>query len=281
MCMITNDSTTISTRSKIQVLQIDNGFATAEISLFGGHILSFKPKHDERDRLWVSENAIFNGKNAIRGGIPICWPWFGPHATRKDVAAHGFVRNQSWEIIENQNTINGTTIALQPETTVGEGLEGVAQLRLVVKVGKQLSIQLHTTNIGDKPFTYNCALHSYFAINNINTCELKGLSGQYSDKTQAQQIFETPTPYKFSAETDRVHLVQPHNLYIVDSNTQTEITSQGHDSIVVWNPWQDKSISMSDMADDSYLTMLCVETAVTQNQEVKAGETHILEQTIE
>jgi glucose-6-phosphate 1-epimerase len=278
--MFLNDSTTITTRSLIQVIQIDNNFATAEISLFGGHILSFKPKHDGKDRLWVSEKAMFNGENAIRGGIPICWPWFGSHSTRKDVAAHGYVRNQTWEIIDTQDTNTGTRLELQPMTSSGEGLEGTAQLRLVIEVGKELKIQLHTTNMGDSRFTYNCALHSYFAIKNINTCELIGLSGQYSDKTQANQIFTTPSPYNFVTETDRVHLVQPHNLHIIDKDTQTEITSQGHDSIVVWNPWLDKSISMSDMADDSYLTMLCVETAVTQDQEVNAGETHILEQTI-
>jgi glucose-6-phosphate 1-epimerase len=278
--MLLNDSTTITTRSQVQVIQIDNAFAKAEISLFGGHILSFKPKQDERERLWVSEKAMFNGDNAIRGGIPICWPWFGPHSSRQNVAAHGYVRTQTWEIIETQDSSTGTRLMLQPKTSVGEGFGGTAQLRLVVVVGRQLTIQLHTTNIGNNAFTYNCALHSYFAIDNINTCELKGLSGQYSDKTQGYQIFTTPTPYKFAAEIDRVHLVQPLKLIIIDKDTSTEITSQGHDSIVVWNPWQDKSISMSDMADDSYLTMLCVETAVTQGQEVKAGETHILEQII-
>jgi len=278
--MLLNDSMTITTRSQVQVIQIDNAFACADISLFGGHILSFKPKHDNKERLWVSENALFNGKNAIRGGVPICWPWFGPHSSRKDVSAHGYVRNQSWEIIETQDSSTGTRLVLQPQICVSEGFEEAAQLTLVVVVGKQLTIQLHTTNIGGQAFTYNCALHSYFAIDDINTCELKGLLGQYSDKTQAHQIFTTPSPYKFGTETDRVHLVQPHKLSIIDTDTHTEITSKGHDSIVVWNPWQDKSISMNDMANDSYLTMLCVETAVTQGQEVKANETHILEQII-
>lgn len=278
--MLPNNSTTITSRSHVQVIQIDNAFAKAEISLFGGHILSFTPKHDENDRLWISKKAMFNSENAIRGGIPICWPWFGPHSSRKDLAAHGYVRNQTWEIVETQDSSKGTTVVLQPKFNAGVGFDGDAQLSLVVIVGKQLNIQLHTTNIGENVLTYNCALHSYFAIDNINTCELKGLSGKYSDKTQAHQIFSTPTPYKFAKETDRVHLVQPHKLSIVDTGTSTEITSHGHDSIVVWNPWQDKSISMSDMANDSYLTMLCVETAVTQDQKVKAGETHILQQII-
>jgi glucose-6-phosphate 1-epimerase len=106
------------------------------------------------------------------------------------------------------------------------------------------------------------------------------LSAKYSDKTRDYQLFDTPKPYRFNEETDRVHLEIPSILTILDDQIKTDIQSSGHDSIVVWNPWQDKSVSMGDMADDSYLTMLCVETAVTQGHTVEVGETHILEQTI-
>lgn len=278
--MLLTDSTSIVTRDNIQVLQINNSFATAEVSLFGGHILSFTPKYDGRERLWISQNAIFDGKKAIRGGVPICWPWFGDHSSKTDVAAHGYVRTQTWEIINSEEGETGTTVTLKPQTSKSKGFAGNAQLTLAVHVGKQLSIQLRTTNLGDAPFTYNCALHSYFAISDIHQCELLGLSEQYSDKTRGYQIFDTPQPYRFNEETDRVHLQQPITLTIVDGETKTNVLSSGHDSIVVWNPWQDKSISMGDMADDSYLTMLCVETAITQGLEAKPNETHVLEQII-
>ena len=278
--MLLTDSTNIITRDNIQLLHIDNAFATAEISLFGGHILSFKPKHDNKERLWVSPNALFDGRKAIRGGIPICWPWFGAHTCNNHVAAHGYVRTQTWEILNTEETDTGTTISLKPPTSVGDGFEGNAQLILAVFVGQQLNIQLRTTNLGETPLTYHCALHSYFAIADIKQCELLGLSEQYSDKTRGYQMFDTPQPYRFSEETDRVHLQQPRTLTIIDKQIKTEILSSGHDSIVVWNPWQDKSIGMDDMADDSYLTMLCVETAITQGQEVAPKTTHILEQAI-
>jgi glucose-6-phosphate 1-epimerase len=278
--MLLTDSMNIITRDNIQLLRIDNAFASAEVSLFGGHVLSFKPKHDGRERLWVSQNALFNGKKAIRGGIPICWPWFGDHGGNTDVAAHGYVRTQTWGILNAEDTDTDTTITLKPQTTAGSGFDGDANLTLVVHVGQQLNIQLHTTNLGDSPFTYNCALHSYFTISDINHCELLGLTEQYSDKTRGNQMFDTPQPYQFSEETDRVHLQQPRNLSIIDEQFKTDILSSGHDSIVVWNPWQDKSNSMGDMADDSFLTMLCVETAITQGHTVAPGETHILEQAI-
>lgn len=278
--MLLTDSTSIITRGNIQVLRIENAFANAEIALFGGHILSFKPKHDGRERLWVSQNALFDGKKAIRGGIPICWPWFGDHPCNNDVAAHGYVRTQTWDVLNTKETDTGTCIILKPLTSAGDGFENKAQLTLAVYVGQQLNIQLRTTNLGNTPLTYNCALHSYFAISDINQCELLGLSGQYSDKTRSFQMFDTQQPYRFSEETDRVHLQKPRTLTIIDTQVEIDILSSGHDSIVVWNPWQEKSIHMGDMANDSYLTMLCVETAVTQGQEVSSKATHVLEQII-
>jgi len=279
--MLLTAATNIIIRDNIQVLQINNAFATAEISLFGGHVLSFKPKHDDKERLWLSKNSLFDGKKAIRGGIPICWPWFGDHSSNTDVAAHGYVRTQTWQILNTEETELGTTLTLKPATSVGDGFEYDAQLVLIVHIGQQLSIQLHTTNLGNTAFTYNCALHTYFTISNIHQCELQGLSEQYADKTLGYQVFETPQPYRFIEETDRVHLQQPSTLTIIDAeHSKTEILSSGHDSIVVWNPWQHKSISMGDMADDGYLNMLCVETAITQGQNIAPRATHVLQQVI-
>ena len=279
--MLLTDTTSIVTRDKVQVLRIENAFATAEISLFGAQLLSFVPKHDNRERLWVSQHAIFDGCKPIRGGIPICWPWFGPHQSDSTLSAHGYVRTQDWQILSTEDTATSTNITLQPTTAVGDGFTGTAKLELVVSVGNQLSLQLHTSNLGDTPFTFNCALHSYFNINNINTCELVGLTGQYSDKTRSYKIFDTPAPYRLTEETDRVHIQTPKLLTINNFPIQTKIHSFGHDSIVVWNPWLQKSTAMDDMQNHSYLTMLCVETAITQGIEVMPGNSHILEQVIE
>ncbi|MFT2091293.1 D-hexose-6-phosphate mutarotase [Paraglaciecola sp. 2405UD69-4] len=274
------DSISLSTRDNVQILKIDNAFATAEVSLFGGHILSYVPKHDNKDRLWVSKNALFDGKKAIRGGVPICWPWFGDHQTNSSVASHGYVRTQKWAVTKASDTTKGTLICLQPETTIGTGFDGQASLQLSIEVSSTIVIKLETTNVGDTPFDYSCALHTYFNIKDIHQCQLQGLTGNYKDKTRNFDLFETTNPYVFTEETDRVHLQQPKTLTISDSEMQTQIGSSGHDSIVVWNPWKEKSISMGDMADESYLTMLCVETAITQGHTIEAGKTHVLEQII-
>ncbi|MEP0355813.1 D-hexose-6-phosphate mutarotase [Paraglaciecola sp.] len=278
--MLLVNSVSIIPRGNINVLKIDNSFATAEIALFGGHIVSFVPKSDGRERLWISKQAIFNGQKAIRGGVPICWPWFGDHSSDKAMPSHGYVRQQNWNVVASEDSETGTIISLQPITSSEAGFDAEAQLTLVVLIGKQLSIQLKTTNLSDKVLTYTCALHSYFAIKDIQQCELIGLQGTYKDKTRNFERFETPQPYKFNEETDRVHFDKPEKLVITDQELITGVQSSGHDSIVVWNPWQDKSISMGDMADDSYVTMLCVETAITEGQIILPSETHTLEQTI-
>jgi glucose-6-phosphate 1-epimerase len=109
---------------------------------------------------------------------------------------------------------------------------------------------------------------------------LSGIEGKYFDTVSDFDSFDTPAPYSIQGETDRVHLHKAELINITDGDNQTTVQSNGHDSIIVWNPWREKSISMGDMADDSYLTMLCVETAITQGQKVQVGETHVLEQII-
>lgn len=279
-------SCSIVTRENINIIQVNNAFASAEVALFGAHMLSFIPKHDLRERFWLSKATKLDGLQAIRGGVPICWPWFGDHAIKqqepanKDFPSHGYVRTQVWQIVHTLDTPEGTEIVLQPTSSQGHGFSGVAQLKLVITIGERCSLQLMTTNAGKERFSYRCALHSYFKVDNINHVRLSGLSGDYLDKTRSMQSYTTPNPYGFSAETDRVHLCQPESVTIDDENTLTEIHSQGHDSLVIWNPWQEKSISMSDMENEGYLTMVCVETAVTQGQWVEPGESHVLTQII-
>jgi glucose-6-phosphate 1-epimerase len=277
------ESCSLSSRGNIQTLQINNRFAQAEIALFGAHILSFIPKHDGRERLWLSEAAIFDGKQAIRGGIPVCWPWFGDHpqkAQGQNFPAHGYVRTQQWQIIKCADNADGTQVVLQPTTTEGAGFAGQTSLSLTVDIGSSMSIKLTTSNIGQHACSLSAALHSYFSVSAISQCSLHGLSRDYLDKTRAMQTYACPSPYVFAQETDRVHLCQPQQVSIHDSRGNTDIAHAGHDSIVVWNPWSAKSISMQDMADDGFQTMLCVETALTQAYTLQAQASHTLQQVI-
>ncbi|NVK57881.1 MAG: D-hexose-6-phosphate mutarotase [Alteromonadaceae bacterium] len=270
-------------RDNNQFLIIDNKSATCRISLFGGQVLSFIPKTDNRDRLWLSPVAVLNGERAIRGGIPLCWPWFGNDhgSTHNDLPAHGILRIQKWTV-EDSHCEDGitTTVTLTPETTKGDGVTFSSQVKLQLIVGEQLTVSLATTNTDTDAFEFNCALHSYFSVPDINDVEIHGLTGEYIDKLDKGEIKPTPTPYQIYGQTDRIHLESPPELYIEENGQRLcTIQSADHDTIVVWNPWQ-SAASMSDMDAFGYKHMLCVETAVTKGCVLNPGDTHRLTQTV-
>lgn len=275
------DSMRLSKIGDLDIIEIDNQFARARIALFGAHILSFIPKSDNRDRLWMSNNAILDGKTPLRGGIPVCWPWFSDAHGQADTSlpSHGFLRTQEWVVANAHDTQLGSEIELLPSQSSGPGFSFHAHVALRVVVGKSLSVSLLTHNTDSVAFDLNCALHSYFSVQDIHTTQLQGLTGVYKDKTRNWQQFETPADYIFSQETDRIHLTTPMKVEIVEPQSRTEIYSSGHDSIVVWNPW-DKAQQMRDMQDDGYQKMLCVETALTQTRSIQPNEIYRLTQEI-
>lgn len=273
------------THSKIQqidTLVIDNNSAKAEISLFGGQVLSFSPKKDNRSRIWLSEKAIFDRKVPIRGGIPICWPWFSNDYGQSDqkLPSHGFLRTQDWVLISCDDTQAGTLIKLTPSDANVIGFNYQVEVILEILVGESLVIKLTTVNNDTQDIKLNCAFHSYFSVSDIQQVQLKGIDGKYLDKLQAGADLNTPTPYLFNNETDRIHLCQSKQVEIVETHSSTSIKSAGHDSLVVWNPWLETSQKMKDMSEVGFKTMLCVETASTQWTRLKSGQSHTLVQEI-
>jgi glucose-6-phosphate 1-epimerase len=265
---------------QLTCLEIENAHATATISLLGAQVLSFKPKHDGRERLFVSDRAIMDGSKPVRGGIPVCWPWFGAHKGNATFPAHGFVRTRHWNLIGNEDYDEYTRIILEAPDTRHPGFEGTVAVTVEVLVGRELTVKIHSRNAGNAPCKLTMALHTYFSINDVRDCELEGLSGTYSDKTQNWALLPTPVPYRFSAETDRIHLQAAPELRIVEPRHVTKIRSSGHDSIVVWNPWSTGVGAFADMSSEGWTKMLCVETASTQGLELTPGAMHTLAQSI-
>lgn len=261
----------------VETLEIDNEHANFSISLWGGQVLSFKPKHDECERLYFSKKIVLDGSKSLRAGIPVCWPWF---AQREGFQKHGYVRIRPWQVLSATENTDYTEIVLAPTEMVGKGFEGTADLTLTVQVGKTLSVKLKTTNTGNEAFEFHAALHTYFLVDDINEVELKGLSGPYSDKIRDWATLETPVPYRFTEATDRIHLNPVKQVSIVQPNAEIGVESVGHDSIVVWNPWLEDASGMRDVGADGYLTMVCVETAVTQGKTLQPNESHSLTQII-
>jgi glucose-6-phosphate 1-epimerase len=261
-------------------LEIENAYATATVSLLGAQVLSFKPKHDGRERLFVSDKAVMDGSKPVRGGIPVCWPWFGAHKDKGNFPAHGFVRTRVWKLVSNEDRDDCTRLVLEAPDTTHPGFIGTATVSVEILVGRELTVKLHTRNSGNTPCKLTMALHTYFAVTDVRRCVLEGLRGNYSDKTLDWAIGATPDPYRFTAETDRIHLHAAPELSLVDADATTTIRSSGHDSIVVWNPWSSGVGAFADMGNASWQRMLCVETASTQGLVLAPGAAHTLVQEV-
>ncbi len=259
--------------------RIDNGKARALISVYAGQVLSFQPADQSEDLLFVSDVAYYQEGKAIKGGIPVCWPWFGADPEGRGRVAHGFVRNRAWSVRASEALADGDTqitLGLVDNDETRRIWPCAFDFSLEVTVGNRLKVELVTRNTGDQPFTITQALHSYFHVGAIGQVQVLGLentdyldkAGDGSRKTQAGAI-------RIDEEVDRIYLdVQPE-LVIEDAalGRRIRITSTGSHTAVVWNPWADISANMGDLKDDDYQHFVCVETAnaATDIIEVKQG----------
>ncbi len=262
-----------------QILVVDNPLASARISLFGAHVTSFIPKADGRERLWLSPITKFDAKTSLRGGIPVCWPWFADQfpSDEAGLRPHGFVRTQNWQLLSSKDNADGSTeLELGIETDPVPGFPGRAKLSYTITVGNSLDMILCTRNTGDTSFTITGALHTYLAVPDLNQTQIEGLVGKYIDKTRGMQEFDVPSPYGFSSETDNIHLCQVPAIKVTSAGETTHVGASGHDSYVVWNPGAEEAKKVDNIPDQDYLKFLCTEAAITSPISIGPGETHVL-----
>ncbi len=237
------------------------GNATAVISLYGAQLLSYQPS-PEHEVLWLSPKASWHNGNAIRGGVPICWPWFGPatKAFNPDNIAlpnHGLVRNRLWQLVSKQVSSNGVSVNLQLELNDLPHCSGTARLLLSVTLTDSLSLTLSCNS----KIAQQAALHSYFKVGTIDSAVVRPLPGVYQDKLSNSMVNDAETALKINAEVDRIYPQSASQLRLDSAVGAVSINQAGHDATVVWNPWQHKSSNMTDMPAEGYQQFVCVETA--------------------
>lgn len=246
------------------LLTIDNGYAKAEISLFGAHVLSYQ-RHDEPASIWLSDKAVLDGSKPIRGGIPLCWPWFGPAPARvgSGKPSHGFTRTSLWTLDGVSDHGDGTLVhlSLRDNEATRQLWPHAFELELDVLVGKELALVLTTRNTGKEPLIYGGALHTYLQISSPEAVSVSGLGEPYADKLTGQNG-QQQGPLTLNGPLDRVYWQPDAQVSIQDGERQTRVVSGNHDSVVVWTPWLEGASAMADMSDDGYRTMLCVEAAI-------------------
>lgn len=269
-------------------LQIKTDLAEATIYLHGAHVTHFQPR-GHKPVLFMSRSSWFAGEKPIRGGVPICFPWFGPRTDGQDGPAHGFARLREWEVTQISIAGDGAVDVLLrlPPTDLTRSLwPADFSLEYRVRVAHDLRMTLSVTNLASEPMTIQEALHTYIAIGDIHRTSLTGLDGvTYLDKMDgAKRKIEGPSPITFTAETDRVYLDTQSTCVIHDPTLGRKITiaKTGSNATVVWNPWIAKSKAMADFGDEEWPGMLCVETANAADNTLTLapGASHAIESRI-
>ncbi|KGY12885.1 aldose epimerase [Vibrio tubiashii] len=279
---VLSDNVTIVEVDQVKVVRVIHEKATAGIALHGGHVISFKPQGQE-DLIWMSEQTIFDGKAALRGGIPVCWPWFG----RIAAPAHGFARTSEWTLLEHRENEKGVIIelGLLPSEQTLAVWPHQFQAHLLVEIGDELKVTLDVTNTDDQSWTFSGALHTYLNVADIHTTKTTGMGAEYIDSLLEDKICQGGKELLLTDTIDRVY-TRPETVINVDDGTRTiNIENQGHNSAVLWNPWAEGAKGMADMQDDGYKTMLCVEStlhapSIEAGKTLQPGESHQLATTI-
>jgi glucose-6-phosphate 1-epimerase len=246
-------------------LHINNDNAKAVVSLYGAQVLSFHPESQQQDLLFVSSKAVYQTGKAIRGGIPVCWPWFGEHFADKNLPNHGFVRNRLWSVLSTQAESDGiTTIKLgicSDENTL-EIWQHAFELELLISISNCLNLTLTTRNTGEHEFTITQALHSYFLVGEIEQTQLHGLDHiQYLDKLASNSEKTQLGDLVVDEEIDRIYLSKNPELLLIDNalNRQIQLHMQGATNTVEWNPWEQASAKLADLTEDDFHHFICVE----------------------
>jgi glucose-6-phosphate 1-epimerase len=261
---------------------VTTALAEAEVYLHGAHVTRYRPA-GEREVLWMSAASLFREDKAIRGGVPICFPWFGPKAGDPSAAMHGFARLKEWRVESVVQPGDGTVeliLELDADQQTRTAWPHVFAARYHVRVGRVLELVLRVRNDGTESFTFEEALHSYFTVGDARRISISGLEGTtYIDKVdQMKHKAQGDAAVSIERETDRVYTKTRTTCVIDDPvlGRRINVAKEGSDATVVWNPWIDKAKAMADFGDDEWPGMVCVETCNVGDQRVtvQPGETH-------
>lgn len=293
--------------SGLIVAEISNPQASASLCLQGAHLMTWRPRSQSAPVIWLSRDARLAAGKSIRGGVPVCWPWFGAHAAEPGFAsgetsavpgfasgetpavprfpAHGYARTAPWQVIESGTEPDGATrltLRLLESKKTRTQWPHEARLELTVSVGETLRMELSTENTGESGFTITEALHAYFRVGDIGAVRVTGLAGcAYWDKAGGSTLKKQSGIIRFEGETDCVYINTAAVCAIEDDalKRRIRIAKSGSLSTVVWTPWTAKAERMGDLGQpDGWREMLCVESAnaIDNALHVAAGTRHTL-----
>ncbi len=266
---------------ELPFISISNKYAQADICLYGAHILSFTP-HNNMDLLWMSPNSFSQEGKAIRGGIPICFPWFGPHQSDSEKPQHGFGRIMFWDVIETRSEPNGETfIKMQLESSEETRIYWPHDFRaeMTFTIGANLITTLKVINTSTEHFEYGCALHTYYNISAIDHIAIEGLKGtKYYNQLNLEHATQEESLLKIPDALTRHYLNTESEVIIDDPAFRRKISVKKNGSKVttVWNPGKETCAGIQDIPNDGYEAFVCIEAtnAFDNCISLKPGESH-------
>jgi len=275
-----SDTGTMYNQQGLPLIVVDNAQCQAVIALQGAHILEFKRKSVDgtiaTPLLWLSPNAIFAPGKAVRGGVPLCFPWFGPHALVANAPQHGFARIRTWRLVRAVGT-GDTTELVFSLTSSSETLELYPHeftAELLFSLGESLSFELTVSNTGTSTMPVGWALHSYFPVSDTATATVPELVGsEYLDQTDNARIKRLARNLDFSRHTDAVFTQSPDAITLVRPEGNIEISTENAPTTVVWNPCN-LANTMADLGPGTQQQFVCVERGVAFGDcwQVAAGD---------
>jgi glucose-6-phosphate 1-epimerase len=237
--------------------------AAGEMYLHGAHVTAWKPEGAE-EALFLSSKSRWVDGQAIRGGVPICFPWFGGKADDPKAPAHGFVRAKSWQLESIAQTADTVTVSMFTESDEGTKKWWPADFRLVHRAtfGRELNLELVVSNTSTKSLRFEEALHAYYRVGSIEPARVRGLGGvHYLDKTDSNREKAQQGDIMIVSETDRVYLNTEAEVELEDPGfgRRIGVEKQNSRTTVVWNPWIEKARALSDLGDGEWRQMICIE----------------------
>ncbi len=254
------------------VFEIVHPTCTARVALHGAQVFSWKPA-DEAEVLYLSPDAIFKEGTAIRGGIPVCWPWFNKHPADLEQPSHGLVRGRFWKFLEATEDSHAVTLRFGIHV-------GIWNAEVTVKAGEELEVVLQSKNGFEVPIVVSGALHTYLAVSDISQVRVVNLDGSaYLDAVGEPVMRRQKGDVTFDREVDRVYDSSDRTLLVDDLSGRTLlIEKSGSPSTVVWNPWIEKAAALTDLPDEGYQRFCCIETAIANDRAeiVMPGGSHVM-----
>jgi glucose-6-phosphate 1-epimerase len=267
-------------------VRITTPAASAEIYLHGAQITSWRPS-DSEEVIFLSDHSRWEDGLAIRGGVPICFPWFRAKADNPQAPAHGFVRTKEWRLDALIAKEDAVVMTLSTESDDSTRRWWPHEFRIThrIRIGKVLLMELIVTNTGSMPFRFEEALHTYFRVSDAQTVRVYGLDQvTYLDNTDANRAKLQSGDVAFTGATDNAYIDTHATAELIDLGLHRALrTEKGNSATtVVWNPWQQGAASLSDLGDDEWQHMACVEASniLTAAISLAPGQEHALSATL-